>query len=166
MCRRRAEGPLAGVSAVAGGNAQVLPGLAKTCAKHLDGGRHRQNLDLGGTQLADQQGRDAVAQRVAGGQHGDRLAIGERRLAQLATRPMAPSMSAVDCCWSSEDAPGRACARRRSPVRQQPGAGVRASDKPAQPSSRMPITAQGSECFIFLHTNDETTFEIANQDGQ
>ena len=71
--------PFAGILAVARGDRHVLPGLAPAGKRQLQRRRRRQHLDLRGFELAEQKAGDAVAERIASRQHGDRVAGRTRR---------------------------------------------------------------------------------------
>ncbi|EXI72079.1 MAG: hypothetical protein AW07_03355 [Candidatus Accumulibacter sp. SK-11] len=77
VCRRRADGPFAGILTVAGSDLHLLPGLAETRAGDLQRRWRRQHGDLQSGQAVDQGAADAVAERIAGRQHGDAAAGGE-----------------------------------------------------------------------------------------
>ena len=70
--RRRLQGirlPFTGIGAVAGREAGLLPRLLQAGEGELQRRRRGQHLDPCGTELADQEAGDAVAQGVAGGEH-------------------------------------------------------------------------------------------------
>jgi len=78
--RRRAQRPFAGILAVAGGDAHVLPRLLPAGKGDLQGRGRRQDFDCIAPKLAQQIAGDAVAERVAGRQHGDRFPFSPRGL--------------------------------------------------------------------------------------
>lgn len=105
-----------------------------------------------------------MTERVARGQNDNalsgRMGLGdpERHSAERPVHVFQEALSRQLRAHQVERSPGadHACGSLQATA-------CRVRQRPAQPSSRIPMMRQGSECFMLFHTNNKATLEIATR---